>query len=316
MYSFRQLRKGFKWAVSSPNLLFREINRIVHTRGHNRQYNPDGVDVMAEDWDNLLLLDACRYDMFKEVSRLPGELTVRESRAAHTSEFLLGNIHQRELHDTVYVTASPMLERSRGTKYKPDLHATINVWKEDGWDKETNTVLPETMVDYALRAADDHPRKRLLVHFLQPHYPFIGDDMTLDEQPIPDPDQSTTDIWTEIMKNQSQIDQDELWAAYRNNLERALPHVEQLMLELGGKTVVTSDHGNMLGERARPVPIREWGHPVGVYTPELVTVPWLEYVNGPRREIIAEQSDGTTEDTGEVADPVVNDRLRSLGYVG
>jgi hypothetical protein len=315
MYSYRQLRKGLEWAVSSPKLLLRELNRVVHTRGRRRQYNPDGVDLMAADWDNLLLLDACRYDVFEEVNNLPGELAARESRAAHTSEFILGNLHQRELLDTVYVTASPMLERSRGTKYETTLHATINVWKEDGWDEETNTVLPETMVEYTLRAAEEHPRKRLLVHFIQPHYPFIDADMTLDKRTIHDPDQSKADIWTILMQNQALIDREELWCAYRDNLKRALPHVEELMTNLVGKTVVTSDHGNMFGERARPVMIREWGHPVGIYTPKLVTVPWLEHVNGPRREIVAEEPDRKTGDARVAEEAVVADRLQNLGYV-
>ncbi|ELZ23103.1 hypothetical protein C475_15679, partial [Halosimplex carlsbadense 2-9-1] len=92
------------------------------------------------------------------------------------------------------------------------------------------------------------------------------------------------------------------------------PRVKELLGELSGKTVVTSDHGNMLGERARPIPIREWGHPDGVYTPELVTVPWLEYESGPRREVVAEAPVDETESGDAVEDDVVAERLRNLGY--
>lgn len=42
-----------------------------------------------------------------------------------------------------------------------------------------------------------------------------------------------------------------------------------------GTTVVTSDHGNHLGEFATPFPIRLYGHPEGIRTPELIRVPWL-----------------------------------------
>jgi hypothetical protein len=266
---------------------------------------------MAADWDNLLLLDACRYDMFQEVNNLPGELTARESRAAHTSEFILGNLHQRELLDTVYVTASPMLERSRGTKYNPEFHAVINVWKEDGWNEEWNSVLPETMVEYALEAAEEYPHKRLIVHFMQPHYPFIGSDLKLDKRTIPDPEELTTDIWNEMMRNSVSISRDEILEAYRTNFHIVQSHVKRLLDAVIGKTVVTSDHGNMLGERSRPIPIREWGHPKGIYTPELVTVPWLEYSDGTRRRIVAESPETTVD---EVEDEVVRDRLRQLGY--
>jgi len=107
------------------------------------------------------------------------------------------------------------------------------------------------------------------------------------------------------------VDRDEIWELYDGNLDRALPHVEDAMRELGGKTIVTADdHGNMVGERAFPIPFREWGHPRGVYTPELV-VPWLVYESGARRTISAATPDDRDESPD---DDVVVERLRDLGY--
>jgi len=311
MISRRQLRVALNWAVESPNLLLRELNRLYYTRSYRRQFNPDGVDVMAEDWDNLVVLDACRYDLFEAHHDLPGELTARESRAAHTSEFILGNFHERNLTDTVYVTASPILQRGYQYRYDPEFHDVVNVWRADGWDEEWNSVLPETMVEHALEAANSHPHKRLIVHFMQPHYPFIGSDLELDKQTVPDPEEIETDIWHEMMRGTDAPPSDEVLAAYRQNLDRVLPHVARLLEALSGKSVVTSDHGNMLGERSWPVPIREWGHPKGIYTPELVTVPWLEYTNGLRRQITAESPVSMVAD---VDSDVVQERLRELGY--
>ena len=31
-----------------------------------------GVHIMREDWDNLIILDACRYDMFEKVNSIKG----------------------------------------------------------------------------------------------------------------------------------------------------------------------------------------------------------------------------------------------------
>jgi hypothetical protein len=314
MYSLSQLRRGLRRGLSNPTLLAREVNRAYHRRLYTRRYNTAGVDVVAEDWDTLVVLDACRYDLFAERHTLPGDLSARVSRAAHTSEFLLGNFHERELLDTVYVTASPILQRGYDSKYRPTFHAVVNVWEEAGWDDESGTVLPETMVEYALEAARDYPQKRLVVHFMQPHYPFIGSELMTEEMSVPDPEQFTTDIWTELMTGRIRVPTDEVWRAYRDNLDRALPHVERLLGELSGKTVVTSDHGNMIGERARPIPIREWGHPPGVYTPELTRVPWLEHTAGPRRTIVAEEAEASEESSKNVTDDVVSDRLRHLGY--
>lgn len=67
----------------------------------------------------------------------------------------------------------------------------------------------------------------------------------------------------------------------------------------------------MLGERAWPVPIREWGHPRGIYTEELVKVPWLVIGSDSRPAIVAEEQ---TRDREAVDQDVVAERLRDLGY--
>jgi len=67
----------------------------------------------------------------------------------------------------------------------------------------------------------------------------------------------------------------------------------------------------MVDERARPLPVREWGHPHGLYTDQLVRVPWL-VVDGDRRNIVAEPPVETETATD---DAVVADRLEQLGYL-
>jgi hypothetical protein len=65
----------------------------------------------------------------------------------------------------------------------------------------------------------------------------------------------------------------------------------------------------MVGERGRPVPVVEWGHPRSVYTEQLVKIPWL-VIDGDRRNIRREEPESQTE----VADEVVTERLEDLGY--
>lgn len=103
MSSLSRLQRGLK----SPNLLFRELNRLYYRRLNLRTYNSAGVDILAEDWDNLLILDACRYDMFKSYAELPGRLEHRISKGSATYEFLSGNFKERSALDTVYATANP-----------------------------------------------------------------------------------------------------------------------------------------------------------------------------------------------------------------
>lgn len=302
MYSLNQLKR----AADNPKLVLREFNRLYHTVLGSQDGNTDGIDLFEADWDNLIILDACRYDMFAEANSLPGELESRRSKGSHTTEFLRANFAGRELHDTVYVTASPMYYRDK-ENLNTSLHAVINVWKEGGWHDEYRTVPPETVTKAATQAAEEYPHKRLLVHFLQPHYPFIGptgrEHFDLDDLDFE---------WDIALSGELDISDRVLWEAFEENLELVLPHVETLMNELPGKTVVTADHGQMINERSFPIPMKEYGHPPGLYTEELVKVPWLQYNNGDRRNILAEQSN-SSETTVEESD--VQNRLEDLGYI-
>ena len=83
------------------------INRLYYTARNPDNYNANGISVFTEDWDNLVILDACRYDYFAEQSNLNGTLTTRISRASATREWVRANFTDRQLHDVVYVSANP-----------------------------------------------------------------------------------------------------------------------------------------------------------------------------------------------------------------
>ncbi|WP_416841649.1 hypothetical protein [Haloferax sp. DFSO52] len=310
MYSLSQIRTGLKSARSNPAIFGRELNRLYYSRLDRLSYNPNGTDVVAEDWDNLVILDACRYDMFEQQNTLPGQLEKRISRGSHTVEFLRGNFANRDLQDTVYISASPQFFAQR-EELAATFYDVVNVWIEDGWDESIGTVLPETMTRRAIEVSERYPDKRLIIHYLQPHYPFINAPELNPRNPYEDIE-SKADIWGELMEKKRTVAPETVWAAYRDNLQIALPSVEELMQTLPGRTVVTSDHGNMIGERSAPIPIREWGHPPGIHTTELVTVPWLVFDNGERKEILAGESVATEDD---VSSDVVTKRLENLGYV-
>jgi len=311
MYSLGQLKRGLRRGLSDPSVFAREFNRLYHRRFSRRDHNTDGLDIVEEDWDMLLLLDACRYDLFEEHYDLPGRLERRQSKGSHTTEFLRANFDGRTLHDTVYVTASPQLHRWRN-QIDAEFHDVVNVWREEGWSDEYGTVRPETMDDHIRDAAERYPNKRIIGHFLQPHYPFLGVDDELNTSTFGDGEATDRDVWNELRAGRLNASRSKVWDAYRQNLDVVLPTVRDLLFDLSGKTVVTSDHGNVVGERSSPVPFTEWGHPPGIYTPELVDVPWLVYQNGPRKEIVSEPPESARDDVG---DDVVEDRLRQLGYV-
>jgi len=305
-------------AVTTALEYARSANQRFHSRNYERAYNRGGIDIFTEDWDILAILDGCRYDTFKRYADLPGELEKRESRGSMTVEFLRGNVAGRDLTDTVYVTANGQFYN-----YFEELDATFhhveNVWRHDSaWDDDHHTVLPETLTTYAQRAAKRFPDKRLLVHYVQPHYPFIDGPIDIDDAFDPE----TPDFWNQVMFGDSDYDSATLRQAYRANLKRALPHVRELLDSLDGRTVITSDHGNMLGSRSFPVPHREWGHPPKLWISVLTDVPWLVHESGTRRTVTSERptrgmslaDDDTVHPEDDTLETDVQEHLRHLGY--
>jgi len=293
--------------LANPRLLGRGLNKLYY-RATVGECNVDGIDVFAADWDTLVILDACRYDLFESSAGLPGRLERRQSKASNTVGFLRANMADRDLRDSVYVTANPQFRKIEAS-LDSSFHAVVDLW-DQGWNEAMNTVMPETVTDAAIEAAEEHPNKRLVVHYNQPHIPFIGSTgrewVDLDgatEHGLP--------FWQQPMAGDWEVDDAVIWEAYRENLELVLPHVERLLDAIPGKTVVTSDHGNMIGESSFPVPVREYGHPDGIYTPELVTVPWHVYTNGERREITTQEGEQTSE---RESSSDISDRLEALGY--
>ena len=295
-------------AVREPILAVREVNAILNSVGSDADYNSDGVDVFAEDWDNLLLLDSCRADAFADAidgREIEGRMEVRTSRGADTREFMRGNLRNRDLHDVVYVNANPQY-----TSQKDDLnvefHDVADLWRGEHWDDDLDTVRPEPVSDAARAFAEAYPNKRLFVHYLQPHRPFIG--KTGRENP------NLGALFGAESVAKPDVSRRTYVRAYRENLDLVLDSVEELVADLDGKTVVSADHGQLLGERLSPIPVRDYGHWGGIHVDELVEVPWFVVDAETRREIVAERP-VEREDERAGTDADVEDRLKRLGYM-
>lgn len=278
--------------------------------------SPSGISLMDQDWDNLILLDACRWDLFTESNTLEGRLEAKYSKGSTTREFLLDNFAGKTFFDTVYVTASPVYQR---IDLDSIFHETVDVW-DGNWDSEFKTVLPEDMRRATKEAHERYPNKRILSHFMQPHYPFIGKtaedigdhagyELAYRAVKGKEKTRDAPTVWD--LLEQGRVKRDVVWRAYKENLEVALPHVEELINDFPEKTVVTSDHGNMLGELATPFPKRYYGHPWGVRTDELVKIPWLVIDGEHRKDITSEPPVSEREQANSEK---VTQRLADLGY--
>ena len=295
-----------------PQIIRGELRRLGNkiNKYYYRLINQgNGVDIMAEDWDNLILLDGCRYDVFVRQSNLQGEIQYRHSRGSDSWQFISENFADRNLHDTVYVTANPHAHSLDDTIFH-----YMNILLEDCWDPDTGTILPETVAQEALDTFHTFENKRLIIHFMQPHFPFIGElgqeldqgGLTLN---IDGAEDDQRHIWQQLTYGLT--DRESALAAYRENLDIVLDTVSNLLEDISGKTVISADHGNLIGERLRPIPTRGYGHPRKFPAPGLTKVPWHITPYHNRRRI--EEDPPIT--SNEINQDIVAERLRDLGYV-
>jgi hypothetical protein len=270
-----------------------------------------------EDWDNLFVFDACRRDLF-ETNIETGQFDdygTRTSLGSNTGEWTTRNFcdddHQTAFGDTVYITGNISVSRRISGE---NFHEIYHVWK-DHFTEEINSVPPEPVIETARDARREYPNKRLIVHVLQPHCPFIERDgyggYTNDV--FEPPNQQQTDyVWHDLA--QGNVSHEALVEAYGKTLEIGWQAAKPLIDELSGRTVVTTDHGNMYGERPWPYLMPIYAHPTKTRPPELVSVPWATFeADGERVEITDDGVKGRSEDDA-IDNQTLQTQLEALGY--
>lgn len=306
-----------EWIKEHPPAAARGLNRLYFTRGGLNRGNKDGIHLFDLDWDICIILDACRYDFYQvyaERNDLPGDLQSRQSIASSTPEFLKLSFRNQKHSDTVYVTGNPQYHMHRD-ELGDTFHQYINVWQEQ-WNEDLQTVSPAAMVDALRKASEEYPKKRLLVHFVQPHIPFIEPfgrekfPITLDES-TGESWNAARKFWPSIRRGKRDFSYGELVHAYLENIEKAVESILPALQSIQGKAIITSDHGQLLGERIFPIPIREYAHPAGIYVNELVETPLHILPFESRRDI---ETGSIESPEGEAVNDRVSDRLNALGY--
>lgn len=262
---------------------------------------PRGTNVYDRDWDLLIILDACRIDLLESVAdeyEFIEDIERMESVGSMSKEWMAKTFtdeYADETSQTAYVTANVFSEQMLDAD---QFHTLAEVWR-DGWDTAAGTVRPRQLTDRTIQLARNEDPDRLIVHYVQPHHPFLDLDDRFDGAAF-GPDRSDTVV---DALRKGKIDRDTYWQAYQDNLRRALDDVEVLLANIDADRVaITADHGDALGE---------WGiydHPVGCLHPAVKDVPWVETTASDTGEYIPDEE--TTQ-----TDTSVEDRLQSLGYL-
>ena len=223
--------------------------KIFLTEGY-----PDGVPIFNLDWDILIVLDACRLDLMNRTIRdyeWAQEQGSIRSVAGDSSTWMVRNFdkkYKNKISKTAYLTANP---HSKKVFNKPevispnDFEILEEIWKNE-WDHKNGTVKPSKVTDYGIKVNRHIEPEYMILHYMQPHFPSI-----------PDPIGSSIDLndmswdWSiwERLKN-GEISANRIWQAYKKNLEYVLDSINTLLNNTTAERVlITSDHGNAMGER-------------------------------------------------------------------
>lgn len=227
--------------------------------------------VFSYEWDNLIIIDACRHDIYEELN---GDTDYRFSVGSCTGDYVEKTFSEGDFSEVVYVSANGFLSDSKMASLTGNpnpFHTKYDLFRDE-WDEDAGAVLPGPVVDAARSAEKLFPEKQKIIHFLQPHTPFLNYDIG-EKKSIANPDDSSQPETAWDLANRG-ADPDVVRQAYRENLELVMEHVEELVDDLEGKTVVTSDHGNLVGENSF------FGHPCGKSLKPLRKVPWDVRKNG------------------------------------
>jgi hypothetical protein len=237
---------------------------------------------------------------------------------------------------TVYISANPFIGNSNDLRHKSLTHfkasdhfyKIIDAWKTN-WDDDFGTVLPNAVNQVALRALEDYPDKRLILHYMQPHFPYIALGKTEVRRPAMVSIMAGyvrgglvrvfgSDLGNRIGKivapnheewTAKKIGVDRLRQAYEYNLRVVLESVSSMLQYVNGKVVITSDHGELLGEEGK------LGHPQKFKRlPQQTEVPWLEVTSISSIIRHLPQSLKNPNYLSEEDDRLVKNRLNALGY--
>ncbi|WP_407066841.1 alkaline phosphatase family protein [Haloarcula sediminis] len=280
--------------------------RLLQAVGRRLDY---GTNVFDREWDVLVVLDACRADLLRSVAPETDFLDAVEtvlSVGSSSSEWLENTFPDRpETRRTVMVTGNTWTDRYLDAEA---FAALDEVWKY-AWDDDLGTVPAAAVTDRAIAAGRQRDPERLVVHYMQPHHPFVPDPIDGDDGIARTGSHSNTaNPWVSL--RQGELTTARVWTAYEANLRYVLDEVAVLCDNVDGRVAVTADHGNLFGEWGL------YGHPMQTPVSALLAVPWAETTGVDRMSRTPSLEPPETLPVSRVygADSD-RDRLDALGYL-
>ncbi len=176
-----------------------------------------GTNAFDREWDVLVVLDACRADLLRSVAPdfdVLGRVETVRSVGSSSSEWLENTFADRpETPKTTMVTGNTWTDRYLDAGA---LAALDEVWKY-AWDDAIGTVPAASITDRAVTLARERNPERLVVHYMQPHHPFVTDPLDGDDGLARTGSHSNEgNPW--VLLRRGEISVKRVWNAYEANL--------------------------------------------------------------------------------------------------
>lgn len=291
---------------------------------------PIGTPIFSKEWDMLVVLDTCRPDMLRAIRSEYDFLTDINkiwSTGAMSAEWIATTFDRKwadEIANCGYITANPhsgtVLENRLEDRFRGKGHHTARlrkygnydfvhtheleyyapVWKQsDSTDKGHNLYGdPRKVTEYAVSVDREQKIDKLILHYMPPHFPYVGDSIREGRGQLFDHESEPFD-YIKYGGDPRKVIQ-----AYKSTLRWILDEVQILLNNTDReKVVITADHGEAFGE------LGTYKHPSGSLNPRVRYVPWVETTATDNKTMSPNLDEEAEESTS------VEQRLEALGYV-
>lgn len=202
-------------------------------------------ELLKGDWGTLIVLDACRYDIFKDiVDKSPieeGTLECVRSNAIGTPQWYINNwLGKRGAFPAALISANPQAFRFGELKFTRTIRAWQPLWFGD-------IFVPEKTFGFYIKSSYG---ARAVIHFIPPHLPFIGEEgrklnikIGMD---VAQPMEFLFPDWEERCVKYGKWE--ELKTCYAESLVFMMRNIYQWLADFLPPVVITADHGEVIGE--------------------------------------------------------------------
>lgn len=264
---------------------------------------PKGDNVLDKDWDLLVILDTCRLDALEEAKQIEeftcldsGRIdsyysiggstlewtaqTFRKSYCKSASEidYIAGNVLVEEVLDGKRTPESIDDAAWSPTKWNTLSKSSFNEFISVGSVREVTGPgkghkdrphpSAQLVTDLAIKNGRENNPERLIVHYIQPHYPYYSAIESGEREEL-----ANWEVFPFGRLRYGEILKSTVWERYMAELHSGLEAVDILLRNYNADRVaITADHGEAFGERY--FGIRGYKHRVGMLHPKVRRVPW------------------------------------------